>query len=251
MNPVVDCLMNHKSIRRFKSKPIEPEKLDLILKTGIRAATAGNLQQYSLIVVDDPEKKRALWDSPTVDAPTVILSVVDIYRLKRWFELNDAPFYFDQAVNVFIGFWDAVIALHNIVIAAESMALGAVYIGTILSVDLKKVLGTPDYVIPAGMALVGYPDESPGLRPRLPLGAVVHRNGYQIPSDDDIQVFFRERDEEWHEMPEDRRRQYQEKGITNVAQRTTVGHYTDQFTANESKAVLDNLKRAKFALGDG
>ena len=31
MNPVIQCLLNHKSIRKFEDTPIEPVKLDLII----------------------------------------------------------------------------------------------------------------------------------------------------------------------------------------------------------------------------
>jgi nitroreductase len=248
MNAVIDCLMNHRSIRKFKSKPVEPEKLDLILRAGTRAATAGNLQHYSLIVVDDDEKKRALDNDPAFENSTMIVAVVDTYRLKRWFELNDAPFYFDQACNLFIGFWDAIVALQNVVIAAESLGLGTVYLGEVLSKDLGQILGTPEYVFPAGLVVVGYPDETPELRPRLPLEAVVHRNGYQVPSDDEITAFYREKDQAWKDLSEESRRELLIQNIRNTAQRVTLGHYTEEFIAGESKAILENLKKASFKL---
>jgi nitroreductase len=248
MNVVIDCLMNHRSIRKFKSKAVEPEKLDLILKAGTRAATAGNLQQYSLIVVDDDEKKRALGNDLGFESSTMIVAVVDTYRLKRWFELNDAPFYFDQACNLFIGFWDAIVALQNVVIAAESLGLGTVYLGEVLSKDLGRILGTPEYVFPAGLVVVGYPDESPDLRPRLPLEAVVHRNGYELPRDDDITAFYREKDQAWKDLPEESRRDLLARNIRNTAQRVTIGHYTEEFITGESKAILENLKKACFKL---
>ena len=248
-NAVIECLMNHRSVRRFKPKPIEPEKLDLILKAGIRAPTAGNLQHYSLIVVDDVEKKRALWGSPAVEAPTIIIAVVDQYRMKRWVEVSDAPFYFDQVVNLFIGFWDAIVALHNIVVAAESLGLGTCYMGTVLSVDIQRALGTPAYVFPAGMVWLGYPDESPELRSRLPLEAVVHRNGYHVPTDDEIRAFYHEKNQEWWEgLSEESKRTFRERGITNKAQERTIGHYTEQFIRGESKSILENIEKAKFKL---
>jgi nitroreductase len=248
-NAVIDCLMNHRSVRRFKSKPIEPEKLDLILNAGIRAATAGNLQQYSLIVIDDVEKKRALWDSPAVEAPTMIIAVVDEYRMRRWVELSDAPFYFNHVVNLLIGFWDAVIALHNIVVAAESLGLGTCYMGTVLSVNIQRALGTPEYVFPAGMVWLGYPDESPELRSRLPLEAVVHRNGYHVPTDEEIRAFYHQKNQEWWDgLSEESKRTFRERGITNKAQERTIGHYTEQFIRGESKRILENLEKAKFKL---
>jgi nitroreductase len=248
MNSVIDCLMNHRSIRKFKSKPVEPGKLDLILKAGIRAATAGNLQHYSLIVVDDNAKKRVLEDDPALESSTMIVAVVDTYRLKRWFELNDAPFYFNQACNLLIGFWDATIVVQNIVTAAESLGLGTVYFGEVLSKDLSRILGTPEYVFPAGLVAVGYPDEAPDLRPRLPLEAVVHRNGYRIPSDAEIMAFYREKDQAWETLSEEYRRDLVARNIRNTAQSVTIGHYTEEFIARESKAILENLKKADFKL---
>jgi len=59
-NPVIDCLLNHRSVRKFSPKPIEPEKMEEILRAGTRAATAGNLQLYSFIVLEDYNKKKEL-----------------------------------------------------------------------------------------------------------------------------------------------------------------------------------------------
>jgi len=249
-NPVIDCLMNHRSIRKFKPQALEAETLETLLQAGVRAASAGNLQHYSLIVVDDPEKKKALLDWPEAGPVTYIIAAVDEYRFKRWAELSKAPFYFDQAVNLFIGYWDAIVALHNIQVAAESLGLGTVYIGTVLSSDLTAILGTPEYVFPAGMLVVGYPDETPELRPRLPLEAVVHFNGYHIPTDNEVNAFFLEKNKLWNSLPASRREKLIEQGITNMAQRATLGHYTEEFIAGESKAIFENLKKAGFKLSE-
>lgn len=61
MNEVIQSLMNHCSVRKFQEKPLQPEVLELILNAGIRAATAGNLQLYALLVVDNGMPKK-LWD---------------------------------------------------------------------------------------------------------------------------------------------------------------------------------------------
>jgi nitroreductase len=249
-NPVIDCLMSHRSIRKFKPQALDAETLETLLQAGIRAASAGNLQHYSLIVVDDPEKKKALLDWPEAGPVTYIIAAVDEYRFKRWAALSAAPFYFDQVVNLFIGYWDAIVALHNIQVAAESLGLGTVYIGTVLSSDIHAILGTPEYVFPAGMLVVGYPDETPELRPRLPLEAVVHYNGYHIPTDDEVNAFFLERNRLWNNLSASRREELTRQGITNMAQRTTLGHYTEEFISGESKAIFENLKKAGFKIGE-
>ena len=245
-NPVIDCLLNHRSIRRFKSDSVPAELLDEILRAGTRAASAGNLQAYSLVVIDDPERLEKM----TFGAPLAIVALVDLYRLKRWFELNDAPFYFDQAVNVFIAYWDAVIALQNIVVAAEGLGLGTVYVGLVLSKNVQEWLDAPEYVFPAGLLFIGHPDESPELRPRLPLDAVVHRNSYHVPTDEEIRAHFHDKNKQWDELPQAKREKLREKGIENYAQFKTLGHYTPEFIRSESEKVIENLKRAGFKLGD-
>ena len=246
-NPVIDCLLDHRSIRRFKSDPVPEELLDEILHAGTRAASAGNLQTYSFVVIDDPDRLEKM----TFEAPLAIAVLVDHYRFKRWLELNDAPFYFDQAVNLFIAYWDAVIALQNIVVAAESLGLGTVYVGLVLSKDVQEWLGAPEYVFPAGLVFIGYPDELPELRPRLPLDAVVHRNSYHVPTDEEIRAYYRERNTLWDELPQAKREKLCKKGIENYAQFVTLGHYTPEFIRTESKKLIENLKRAGFKLGDG
>jgi len=123
-----------------------------------------------------------------------------------------------------------------------------VYFGEVLSKDLSQILGTPEHVFPAGLVAIGYPDETPSLRSRLPLEAVVHRNGYRIPSDDEIMASYREKEQAWEALPEEYRRDLVARNIRNTAQRVTVGHYTEEFIAGESKAILENLRKAGFKL---
>ncbi len=245
-NPVIDVLMAHRTIRRFKPDPVPPETVETILRAGVRAASAGNLQGYSLVVIDDPARLEKM----AFKAPLAITALVDQYRLKRWFELNDAPFYNDQAINLFISYWDAVIALQNIVVAAESLGLGTVYVGLVLSTDVRETLGAPEYVVPAGLVFIGTPDEEPPLRPRLPLEAVVHHNTYHMPTDEEIRAYYEEKDRTWETMDPQRRRKLEEKGIHNTAQAVTLGHYTPQFIEGESVRLLESIRRADFRLWD-
>jgi len=248
MNTVLESLLNHRSIRKFQNKPIEPETLRLILEAGTRAANASNLQRYSLIVVDDPVKKHLIRNDAMVDNPTMIIAAADEYRIKRWFELNEAPFYYDQIYHLLLACWDAILALQNIVVAAESLGLGTVCIGGILTRDLRRILGAPEYVFPAGMILVGYPDEAPELRPRLPLEAVVHQNGYHIPTDDEIQAFFKDKDALWQALSEEVRTELEQRGISNWAQRLTLGNNNPDFMRSENENILQHLREAGFKL---
>ncbi len=252
-NAVIDSLLDHRSVRRFKDKPIEPEVLEMLLKAGLRAPSAGNLQSYSLIVVDDREKKEELaracgGQDFIVDAAVNIVAVVDQFRFKKWVELNKGHFHADYAVALFIGFWDAIIALHNIVVAAESIGLGTCYVGNFLAADIQSLFGTPDYVVPAGLVSIGYPDEEPELRPRLPLEAVVHRNSYRVHSDDEIRSLYQVKDDRWNTFSEEARKRFAERGVLNMAQYVTLMHYSEDFIRSESEKLLQTIRRAKFKL---
>ncbi len=245
-NPVIDSLMAHRSIRRFKPDPVEPEVVAEILHAGIRGATSYNLQNYALLVVDDPEKKSALG---VAHAPLVVIALVDQYRLQRWFAVRNAgPSCFNGAHNLFIAFWDAIIVLQNIVVAAESLGLGTCYYGHILGVDVQALFGTPEYVFPAGMVAIGYPDECPPLNSRLPLEAVVHQNHYQLPTDEDIHRWYAQCDAEWDNLSDEQKARLAVQGIQNTAQRVAKEGCSAQVIGERSADILRNLRRARFVL---
>ena len=62
------------------------------------------------------------------------------------------------------------IAAQNVVVAAESLGMGTVYLGSILNdnAKLSELLKLPKYVYPAVGLAVGWPDQEPQLKPRLP-----------------------------------------------------------------------------------
>lgn len=254
-NQVIDCLLNHRSIRKFTTQPVEQDKVELILKSGTRAATGGNLQLYSFIVVDDDEKKKELdeaWKPEYIyisKTPLVIISLVDMYRVKRWLELHsERTIHNNRPINFFIGLWDALIALQNMVVAAESMGLGTCYIGSILEMDIQKILKVPEHVFPAGMVCIGYPNQTKKLSKRLPLDAVVHKNNYRIPTDEDIGQWYQERDNVWNTLPEQTIERLNKQDIHGIAQALAVQRYSKEIVEKWSSGIIDNLKRSKFDL---
>jgi nitroreductase len=256
-NPTLDTLMSHRSIRKFQDRPVEPELVDQMLHAGIRGATSYNLQNYALLVVDDTEKKEALG---LAHVPLVVIALVDQNRLSRWFAVNNAgPSCFSGAHNLFIAFWDAIIALQNIVVAAESLGLGTCYYGHILGVNVQALFGTPEYVFPAGMVAIGHPDECPTLNTRLPLEAVVHYNRYQLPSDPDIRRWYAQSDADWDALSNQQRAHLAEQGIQipkrgygrvapNMAQKLAEEGCSARFIEDRSADIVRNLQRARFVL---
>ncbi|MNM78399.1 FMN reductase (NADPH) [compost metagenome] len=75
---------------------------------------------------------------------------------------------------------DTALAAQNAAVAAESLGLGIVYIGGIRNriAEVAELLELPDLVYPVFGMCLGYPDQEPGLRPRLPVSAVLHWDEY-------------------------------------------------------------------------
>jgi nitroreductase len=55
-----DVVRKRRMVRHFKPDPIEPEALERILDLSRRAPSAGNTQGQSLVVVTDPETRKAV-----------------------------------------------------------------------------------------------------------------------------------------------------------------------------------------------
>jgi nitroreductase len=255
-NQVIECLTNHRSIRKFQNKKIPEDIINTLLKSGIRAANGGNLQRYSIIVIDDDKTREKIskYDkfNRLIDVPLLIMSLADNYRLKKWFETNKATYQcINSTYDFFLSFYDAVIALHNISIAAESLGLGTYYDGNVLDFDIKSLFNVPEYVFPVGLLCIGYADGKPipKLLERLPLEAVVHRNCYNTPNNDDIN--------EWHKFKDyifqkyntkEKLDEFSKKGIYNIAQAYADAKFNDSNFINErNKKLKENIDKSNYS----
>jgi cell division protein FtsI/penicillin-binding protein 2 len=93
LNSVIDLLKNRVSLRKYDSREISKEHLDLILESAMRAPTAGNLMLYSIIVIKDKKKKEIL--AKTCDnqpfiasAPVVLIFAADYQKTFDYYKLN-------------------------------------------------------------------------------------------------------------------------------------------------------------------
>ena len=190
MNPVLESLFKHKSIRKYQNKPLEDEKLGLIVKAAQAAPTWCNGEQVSIIVVKDQATKDKIkelcWGQTHVGSCAAFLVFcADYYRLSLAFEKagkkkEDFEKYMSNIDTLLIGSHDVGIALQNATVAAESTGLGTCDIGAIRNkpLEIVKLLNLPKYVIPLVGLTVGYPDDDPGLKPRLPPKAVCFGEKY-------------------------------------------------------------------------
>lgn len=250
-NSVINCLMEHRSVRKFKDQQIPDEVLETIIKAGTRAPSGGNLQNYSFIIIDDKEIKSKLEAidgfNRVSEAPIVILAILDNYRVQRWFKINNSRDYsLNQSSTFFISFWDTLIALHNITIAAESMGLGGYYIGNVHEYEIKDMLNLPYHTFPAGMYCMGYPIELPEIRERFPIQAVVHRNTYKVFTDDEINSIYSREDIIWKNSSQKRKDNLSEELIYSAADFYARRKYSTDFMRRRSERVDRNIRNFEF-----
>jgi FMN reductase [NAD(P)H] len=192
MNPLLDSIFKHKSIRKYKNQPLEKEKLELIIKAAQAAPNWCNGQQVSIIAVKDKSAKEKLeklcFDQKYISTCSVFLVFcIDFYRIKLAFEKSgksneNFEKYITQLDTIIVGSHDVGIALGNTVVAADALGLGTVPIGLIRhkAIEITKELNLPKYVVPLIGLCVGYPDDDPGLKPRLPMKAVCFDEKYDV-----------------------------------------------------------------------
>jgi FMN reductase (NADPH) len=186
-NETLELLNRHTSVRQFQDKPVSEEQLAAIIGAGQMASTSSNVQAYSVIAVTEPALKAQLAELSGKQAyieqcPVFLVWCADLYRLREAAapHLQGAPSYEDSTENLIVATVDVALAAQNAAVAAESLGLGIVYIGGVRNeiAGLSELLGLPELVYPVFGMCLGYPAAVNGVRPRLPLQAVLHHNGY-------------------------------------------------------------------------
>ncbi len=188
MNPTIELMRNHRSIRRFTDKAIEKNHLNAMIEAGQSASTSSYLQAYSVVRVTDRDKreKLALWvgNQKYVDtAAEFLVFCADLNRLFWACEVNGKAMSTGWTELTLIAAVDAALMGQNVLLAAESLGYGGVFIGGIRNNPDKvsDLLGLPDQVFPVFGMCLGEPDQNPDPKPRLPLTSVLMDNEYQEP----------------------------------------------------------------------
>jgi nitroreductase len=257
---LLDFLNAHRSIRKYRPDPIPDDALRDILHAATRASSSGNMQTYSIIVTKDEERKRRLWElhyrqDMILQAPVLLTFCADWNRMNLWCRRSEAEPGFDNFLSFLVAFADALIAAQNSALAAEAMGLGICYMGTTLgcTTELIDFLGLPRDTFPATTLVVGYPDETPEPRARLPLEGIVHAERYEDFPDDRIRDTYLSRETEgWNRYMTfpDLAARIAGSGVKNLAQVYTQLKYRKDWNEEISATLLANLRRQGFLPGD-
>lgn len=252
MNETINLLNQRKSVRAYEDRPIPSDVKDEIIKSAMRAPTAGNMMLYSIIDITDQAIKDKLAETcdnqPFIaKAPLVLMFFADYQRWYDYYKvcgvtaslgISEDDVRRPEEGDLMLACCDALIAAENAVVAADALGLGSCYIGDILeNYEVhKELLGLPDYVFPISMVVFGYPTEQQKERQqpdRYDKSFIVFENKYkQLNKAEFDQMYAR-----MHERMKSFNGGKLEKSAGEV-------NYTNKYTADFTKEMNRSVRAA-------
>lgn len=150
---VLEVIHQRKSVRNFTDKKVNKEDLETIVKAGMAAPTAVNKQPWAFIAISN----RSVLDSLERGLPyakmlkTASAAIVVCGDLTKTLDGMGQEFWIQ----------DCSAASQNILLATESMGLGAVWTAVYPDKDriefVRNTLSLPEHIVPLNVIPIGYP----------------------------------------------------------------------------------------------
>lgn len=186
-NETIKTQLNHRTIREFKDEAVPKEVFNTLMEVVKRTATSNGMQTYSIIRITDQKKKEAIAKVGRQEyiarAPELLIFIVDQYRNAMIAEEKGFKSINNKDMDRFFqGFTDSALAAQNLVVAVESLGLGANYLGSILNDSEKicEILELPQLTFPVVGLSLGYPNQDPQLKPRMDIKLRLFENSYKV-----------------------------------------------------------------------
>ncbi len=193
MSSVIDLLKSHRSIRKFTDQPISGELFEELFRAGQAAATSSFLQGSTIVRVTNAEKRSKLAELAgnqqyVETAAEFLVFCADLKRAGNYCEAYGKPFEGNYTEHFIIATVDVALMAQSLVTAAESEGLGICYIGGIRNNPgpVSELLQLPKGVYPVFGLCLGYPDQDPECKPRLPLSVIVKQEVYNEEGDKEV-----------------------------------------------------------------
>lgn len=168
---VYECIKQRRSVRSYREREVEEEKLKQVLDAGRLAPSASNQQNWKFVVVRDARLRAELMEAAkgqqyVGQAPVVIAAcATDSDHVMPCGHPS-------HLVNL-------AIAIDHMTLAARELGLGTCWIGAFDQEPVRRALGIPGSVEVVELLPLGYPAEWPSPRPRKPLEEIVCYDGWE------------------------------------------------------------------------
>ncbi|MCQ2339388.1 MAG: nitroreductase family protein [Paludibacteraceae bacterium] len=156
---VIENIRTRVSVRQFTGEKITEEQIQTLLQCAMSAPSAINRQPWAFIVVTEDSVLAQLGQAfpySRCDQHPAI-AIVPCGDMSKAIEDEGRDFWID----------DVSAATQNILLAAHSMGLGAVWTGlypTERYMQAQTLLGLPEHIIPLCIVPVGVPAEQPEIK---------------------------------------------------------------------------------------
>ena len=188
---VLEAIKTRRSIRGFKPTPVDDKSVELVLDAARWAPSWANTQCWRFIVVRDASIKSKLVEALTPisaeranpatkaigNTPVVIVACAELGKsgysrvgLKR--PVTDK--------GDFWYMYDVALAMQNLTLAAHSLGLGTVHVGSFDAKKVATILGVAEGYCVVAMTPLGYPDKELPVRPRKELSEIVFYDKYGL-----------------------------------------------------------------------
>lgn len=176
----------HRSYRAFENRALTDSELKALMETARATPSSMGQQRVSVIRITDMSLRTKICEICKQDyhaqAAEFWVFVVDLYRNYKLAEEQGVDLSKALSIDKFFqGYSDALLMAQNVSLAAESIGLGTVMVGSILNDirELIKLLQLPPYTLPVLGISIGWPAQQPDKKPRLPLSTVFMENAYR------------------------------------------------------------------------
>lgn len=204
MNQTIEMLTDHRSIRKYKDIPVSEQIVQQIVSAAQWSSTSSHFQAYTIINVKDPVRRAQIAEATggqkwVVNAPLFLVFCADLHRAQKYW-VNKQDRVFSNNEFFIIATVDATLAAQQAFIAAKSLGLGGVYIGGIRNnlETVSEALNLPNLVYPVFGMCLGYPDDDPGAKPRMPLQAIYKVDTYDETDEEPIVAAYNQHVKEYY-----------------------------------------------------
>lgn len=147
-NQTLETIFNRKSVRKYTERPVEKEKLETLVRAGMAAPSSRDRRPWEFVIVTNRDLLDKMGDGLPLarmlkETKQAIIVCGDTVKSENAWQL------------------DCSAAAQNILLAAESMGLGAVWTAAYPYPERMKIirdaLQLPEHILPLTVIPLGYP----------------------------------------------------------------------------------------------
>lgn len=171
---VFENILSRKSVRSYTEKKISREQIDTLLRAAMAAPTGKDMRPWKFVVIDDEALLKKLAEA--MPRAAMLQEAAAVIAVCGDLQVVD-----DEGKPSTNWTFDCSASTENLLLMAEAMGLGAVWVGIYPYEDrlavVKETLELPEHIIPLNLIPMGYPKGDPQPKDKYQADHI-HFNGW-------------------------------------------------------------------------